>query len=291
MPFNGSGVYSLPEAPFVTGSVIAAAPVNNDLDDIGDALTTVCQGGVIANSIARAKLTDGVALSVIGRSANSTGAVADIQVTASSGGVLRESGSVLGFGTIATAGIADDAVTYAKIQNVSATDRLLGRDTAGAGNVEELTVSGGIEFTGSGGIQATAASDTVAGKIEIATQAEMETASSTTLAVTPGRTQYHPGVAKAWFHYNEVVPAIGASYGVSSISDDGGGIFTVNFSTAFTSVNYAAVFGGTGTSGAWFVKISTATPPTASACVVNVFGATFTAADGERIMGAFFGDQ
>ena len=52
--------------------------------------------------------------------------------------------------------IADDAVTYAKIQDVSATDRLLGRDTAGAGVVEELTVGGGLSFTGSSGIQTTA---------------------------------------------------------------------------------------------------------------------------------------
>ena len=35
--------------------------------------------------------------------------------------------------------IANDAVTYAKMQNVSATDRLLGRSTAGAGDVEEIT--------------------------------------------------------------------------------------------------------------------------------------------------------
>ncbi len=33
---------------------------------------------------------------------------------------------------------------------VTTTDRLLGRDTAGSGAVEELTVSGGIEFTGTG---------------------------------------------------------------------------------------------------------------------------------------------
>jgi hypothetical protein len=38
-----------------------------------------------------------------------------------------------------TAGLVNDAVTYAKIQNVSATDRLLGRSTAGAGDVEEIT--------------------------------------------------------------------------------------------------------------------------------------------------------
>jgi hypothetical protein len=40
--------------------------------------------------------------------------------------------------------------------SVSATDRLLGRDTAGAGDSEELTVGGGLEFTGSGGIQRSA---------------------------------------------------------------------------------------------------------------------------------------
>lgn len=39
----------------------------------------------------------------------------------------------------ATWTIDNDVVTYAKMQNVSATDRLLGRDTAGAGDVEELT--------------------------------------------------------------------------------------------------------------------------------------------------------
>lgn len=36
------------------------------------------------------------------------------------------------------------------------TDRLVGRDTAGTGAAEQLTVGGGIEFTGSGGIQRSA---------------------------------------------------------------------------------------------------------------------------------------
>jgi len=35
--------------------------------------------------------------------------------------------------------INDDAITYAKIQNVSATDRVLGRDSSGAGEIEEIT--------------------------------------------------------------------------------------------------------------------------------------------------------
>jgi hypothetical protein len=39
----------------------------------------------------------------------------------------------------ATWTVDNSAITYAKIQNVSATDRILGRSTAGAGAVEEIT--------------------------------------------------------------------------------------------------------------------------------------------------------
>ena len=42
---------------------------------------------------------------------------------------------------LGTTALADSAVTYAKIQNVSATDRLLGRSTAGAGVVEEIPLT------------------------------------------------------------------------------------------------------------------------------------------------------
>jgi hypothetical protein len=75
-----------------------------------------------------------------------------------SGQVLASNGTIPGWAAITvpdggvstTAKLVDDVVTYAKIQNVSATDRLLGRDTAGAGNIEELTVGGGLAFTGTG---------------------------------------------------------------------------------------------------------------------------------------------
>lgn len=47
------------------------------------------------------------------------------------------------------------ALTEADI-TLSATDRLVGRDTAAGGAAEEITVGGGVEFTGSGGIQTSA---------------------------------------------------------------------------------------------------------------------------------------
>jgi len=53
------------------------------------------------------------------------------------------------------ADINDGQVTLAKMANL-ATDKLIGRDTAGNGVPESLTVGGGIEFTGGGGIQTSA---------------------------------------------------------------------------------------------------------------------------------------
>tara|TARA_R100000231_G_scaffold2421_2_gene4290 strand:+ start:402 stop:1895 length:1494 start_codon:yes stop_codon:yes gene_type:complete len=54
--------------------------------------------------------------------------------------VLKMNGSgVPTAGTIDTANVTDDAITYAKIQNVSATNRILGRDSANAGIIEEIT--------------------------------------------------------------------------------------------------------------------------------------------------------
>lgn len=132
----------------LTGDVTATGP--------GSVAATIAN-----DAVTDAKLRESGALSVIGRSANSTGNPADISATPASAAVLRESGSVLGFGTIATAGIANDAVTYAKIQPIGTTDRLLGLDAAAPGDVEEIAVSSGIEFTGSQAIRVTAAVRTI----------------------------------------------------------------------------------------------------------------------------------
>jgi len=116
---------------------------------------TVATAGIAANAVTDAKLRTSSGLSVIGRSANSSGNVADITAGSNDTLLIRTS-NALSFGQITVGMIPDATITYAKIQNVSATDRLLGRDTAGAGVAEELTVSGGLEFTGSGGIQRSA---------------------------------------------------------------------------------------------------------------------------------------
>jgi hypothetical protein len=51
--------------------------------------------------------------------------------------------------TIGTGDIANDAVTYAKLQNISAQFRALGRNSASAGDAEEVTLSQLLDWIGS----------------------------------------------------------------------------------------------------------------------------------------------
>lgn len=109
----------------------------------------VATGQIANNAVTNAIIRDGGALSVIGRSANSSGDPADISAVAASGAVLRESGSAIGFGTVATAGIANSAVTLAKIANAAANQRILGSGEAGSGSAyTELRISGDLAFSG-----------------------------------------------------------------------------------------------------------------------------------------------
>jgi hypothetical protein len=91
-----------------------------------------------ANKVTNAKFRQGTALSVVGVTGNANADVADI-TAATDGDVLRRSGTAIGFGTIATAGIANDAVTFAKIQNSSTAGMsVVGRSTNTAGDFAEI---------------------------------------------------------------------------------------------------------------------------------------------------------
>lgn len=93
---------------------------------------------IVANSIGNTHIRQGVARSVIGVTGNATANVSDIQSGAADA-VLVTNGtnSGISFSTVATGGITNSAVTYAKIQNMN-TLRVLGRTTAGVGIVQEL---------------------------------------------------------------------------------------------------------------------------------------------------------
>jgi hypothetical protein len=86
----------------------------------------------------------------------------------------------------------------------------------------------------------------------VATQANQETATSTTTLVTPGRQQFHPSAAKAWIQCNNN-GAIAGSYNIASIADTGVGVVTVTLTTAFSSTSYAVLGSGNGGGGGLFV--------------------------------------
>lgn len=129
--------------------------------------------------------------------------------------------------------------------------------------------------------------------VTAAVQSDQETGTSNAVAVTPGVQQYHKSAAKAWVHFDASsgTPSVLDSYNVSSISDNGVGLFTINFTTAFSSANYAtagmATTPGT-TQGAFVERVSR----TASAFPCAAVSLSAVAAfDASRISGIFFGDQ
>jgi hypothetical protein len=145
MARNGSGTYTVPNS-FTPSTTITSADVNENFTDIGNEITNsvavdgqstmtgalkAANGAVGTPSVTFGSDTD---TGIFRKGAN------QLAIAAGGSEVANFSSSGLTLATgLATANIADNAVTYAKIQNVSATDKILGRSTSGAGNVEEIT--------------------------------------------------------------------------------------------------------------------------------------------------------
>jgi len=104
------------------------------------------------------------------------------------------------------------------------------------------------------------------------------------------------GIAKAWVNFNGTgTVAIRDSFNVSSITDNGTGRYTVNFTTAMPNVNYGAsvtVSSMPGVSDANMVSTdctnNTRTSPTTTAFTVTTFNAQFNAIDIEFVRVAIF---
>jgi len=129
-----------------------------------------------------------------------------------------------------TPSIAAASLTYSKIQNVSATSRVLGRTSAGAGVIEEIPIG-------------TAPNNLV----RLDGSARLPAVDGSLLTNLP----------KAWVNFNGTgTVAIRASGNVTSITDNSAGNYTVNFTTAMPDINYSisAMAGSGNTSGNLFVS-------------------------------------
>jgi hypothetical protein len=73
-----------------------------------------------------------------------------------------------------------------------------------------------------------------------AVQADIEAETNEDTYIPPDLLKYNPGVAKGWAAFDSA-GTLNASYNVSSITDTGTGIWTVNWDTNFSSASYAVV--------------------------------------------------
>jgi hypothetical protein len=95
----------------------------------------------------------------------------------------------------------------------------------------------GLAVTGALSATTSITAATIAGNV-VATQADQETATSTTTVVSPGRQHFHPSAAKCWLACDNA-GNVDASYNVTSITDTGTGVVTVTIATDFSSALYA----------------------------------------------------
>jgi hypothetical protein len=148
--FTGAGTAAVATFTAPARTVLDDASVAAMVDTLGGAAATGSGGLVRATSPTLVTPALGTPSALVGTNISGTAA----GLTA--GNVTTNAnltGDVTSVGNATTIGAAK--VTLAMMANL-ATDRLIGRDTAGTGVPEALTVGGGIEFTGSGGIQSSA---------------------------------------------------------------------------------------------------------------------------------------
>ena len=86
------------------------------------------------------------------------------------------------------------------------------------------------------------ATTSATGVVELATAAEMEAASSTTVVPTPSVVINHPGVAKAWASIDQTgTQTIQEDFGIASISDLGVGRTRFTLDNTMASSTYSVV--------------------------------------------------
>lgn len=135
----------------ITGTLSSQADLSSALagkQPLATVLTNTTAAFTTAQETKLAGIASGATANVgTVTSVGGTGTVSGLTLT----GTVTASGNLTLGGTlaVATTNIANDAVTYAKVQNVAAASRLLGRGSAGgSGDMEEITLGTNLSMSG-----------------------------------------------------------------------------------------------------------------------------------------------
>ncbi len=150
--------------------------------------------------------------------------------TQNSGVTIDDNNDVAGARNLALSGYVDLAEIAAPANPAANTARFYSKDDGGGTTKLYFRDSAGTETElGAGGGGASAAS-----------QADMESASSTAVYSSPGRQHFHPGHPKCWLvtTVSAGTPTLQTSYNITSIADTNVGVLTVTIATDFSSANW-----------------------------------------------------
>lgn len=332
MAFNGSGVFTLVAGnPVVTGTTISSTWANNTLSDIATGLSTaltkdgqstptanIPMGGFKITGLGAATLNgDALRFENLATLATASGIQAQTYTAFTTAGTS----TAYTLTTVPAAGsLAENERYQVEWHTTSGATPTLVRDGLTAKNIMVYDAAGAKVAPATGALVAgvrgdvvydgtdyvvldappIAASETAAGLVELATNAEALAGTDTTRAITPSSlraavaaTGTAPIFAcRAWVNFNGTgTVAIRASGNVSSITDNGTGDYTVNFATAMPDADYCiqatASQAGTGNNG-MICSVLASSPPTTTAVRIRVQQEAVGVTDSEFVSVAIF---
>ena len=265
MPRNGSGTYTIPTT-LVAGTTALASDMNDNFSDVATALT----GSLATNG--ESTMTGQI------KAANGTEALPSITFGSDPNTGLRRKGADnIGIscggtevGDVATTGwtlptltvsttitVPNTSFTYAKLQNVSATDMLLGRSTAGAGAIEEIACTAAgralLDDAAASNQRTTLGLGTAAVENTGTSGANVPLLNGTnthsglnTFSSTSGVSSRNTAKAFGTFTVSGGVVSFNAAtqgFNAATVVRDSQGNFTVTFTSALPTANYAVAPG------------------------------------------------